>query len=188
MLDPWRPGWFRLAVVAVVATVVLLWYALLRRRIGAAPLAAGALGLARRPRRRARRAAPGGSYLAALPALAGALAGIVARSSSAGVVHDCVAAWSAARSPSWSWRRPSRCSSPRWAWRPAAAPAASSPSCSGWRCCRLSSCCSRVDGRAGRAVARRSCPAWPCVLAVACTAAGLVVDRFDAAHPVPDAS
>ena len=41
MLDPWRPGWFRLAAVAVVVAVVLLWYALLRRRIGAAPLATG---------------------------------------------------------------------------------------------------------------------------------------------------
>ena len=30
MIDPWRPGWFRLAVVALVATVLLLWYGLLR--------------------------------------------------------------------------------------------------------------------------------------------------------------
>ena len=27
MLDPWRPGWFRLAAVALVVAVVLLWYA-----------------------------------------------------------------------------------------------------------------------------------------------------------------
>ncbi|MGY1607037.1 MULTISPECIES: M28 family peptidase [unclassified Geodermatophilus] len=77
MADPWRPGWFRLAAVAVVAVVVLGWYGLLRRRLGAAALRTGALvvlavlavGLAAR--------APGASYAAALPALAAVLAGLL---------------------------------------------------------------------------------------------------------------
>jgi hypothetical protein len=78
MIDPWRPEWFRAAVVALVAAVVLTWYGLLRRRIGAWPLALGALlwlaalGLV------LAWATPGGSYLAVLPALGGSAAGIAA--------------------------------------------------------------------------------------------------------------
>src|SRR5206468_1178747 len=77
MLDPWRPGWFRLAVVAVVAFVVLGWYALLRRRMGAAALATGALAWLAVLGIVLAAVAPGGSYLGAVPALAGALTGIV---------------------------------------------------------------------------------------------------------------
>ncbi len=83
MTDPWQPGWYRAGVVALVLTVLLTWYALLRRRLGAVALAVGglvwlvvlALVLAA--------FAPGGSYLAAVPALAGALAGLVALGSRA---------------------------------------------------------------------------------------------------------
>ncbi|MGY1719841.1 M20/M25/M40 family metallo-hydrolase [Blastococcus sp. SYSU DS0552] len=78
MLDPWRPGWFRLAAVAVVLAVVLIWYALLRRRVGAAPLAAGALLWLAVVAAVLAAVAPGGSYLAAWPALVGALSGTVA--------------------------------------------------------------------------------------------------------------
>lgn len=80
MDDPWRPGWFRACVVALVAAAVLTWYGLLRRRIGTWSLSIGALlwlavlGLV------LAYATPGGSYLAALPALAVALAGVVALS------------------------------------------------------------------------------------------------------------
>jgi hypothetical protein len=73
MLDPWWPGWFRAAVVALVALVVLLWYGLLRRRVCAWPLAIGALGLLAVLGVVMAAMLPGGSYLAALPALAGAL-------------------------------------------------------------------------------------------------------------------
>ncbi|MGE5828681.1 MAG: M28 family peptidase [Micromonosporaceae bacterium] len=77
MIDPWRPGWFRVAVLGLVGLVLFGWYALSRRRIGPAALAVGALawlaglgvGLAAMT--------PGGSYLAALPALAGAGAGLI---------------------------------------------------------------------------------------------------------------
>lgn len=77
-IDPYRPGWYRLAVLALTLAVVSAWYALLRRRLGPAALAIAGLtwlallGLALAA------LAPGGSYLAALPALAGGAAGILA--------------------------------------------------------------------------------------------------------------
>lgn len=77
MLDPWRPGWFRLGVVALVATVVLTWYGLLRRRVGAWPLAIGGLGLLAVLGLVLAAATPGGAYLAAVPALAGAAGALV---------------------------------------------------------------------------------------------------------------
>ncbi|HEY8092963.1 MAG TPA: hypothetical protein VID93_04250 [Acidimicrobiales bacterium] len=73
MLDPWWPGWFRAAVVALVALVVLLWFGLLRRRMGSWTLVIGALGLLAVLGVVMAAVVPGGSYLAALPALAGAL-------------------------------------------------------------------------------------------------------------------
>jgi hypothetical protein len=82
LLDPYRPLLFRLAVLALTATVLCAWYALFRRRTGPAALAIGGLlwpagfGLA------CAVMAPGGSYLGALPALAGALAGLAAVRSS----------------------------------------------------------------------------------------------------------
>ncbi|MEU2349351.1 M28 family peptidase [Modestobacter sp. NPDC049651] len=76
MIDPWRPGWYRLGVVALVLFVVLAWYALLRR-VGATALAVGALGWPVVLGAVLAAVAPGGSYLAALPALAGGVAGVV---------------------------------------------------------------------------------------------------------------
>jgi hypothetical protein len=73
MLDPWWPGWFRAAVVALVALVVLAWFGLLRRRVGPWPLIVGALGVLSLVGVLMAALVPGGSYLAALPALAGAL-------------------------------------------------------------------------------------------------------------------
>jgi len=78
MMDPWRPGWFRICVLAVVATVLLTWYGLLRRRIGVWNLAVGALGWLALIGVVLAVVAPGGSYLAAVPALACAVGGIVA--------------------------------------------------------------------------------------------------------------
>ncbi|HEV8568094.1 MAG TPA: M28 family peptidase [Actinoplanes sp.] len=78
LIDPYRPLWYRLAVVALTAAVIFGWYALFRRRVGPAALAIGALGWLAVLGVALAALAPGGSYLTALPALAGAVAGIVA--------------------------------------------------------------------------------------------------------------
>ncbi|MFC7548338.1 M28 family peptidase [Plantactinospora sp. GCM10030261] len=78
LLDPYRPLWYRLAVVALAATVLLTWYALTRRRTGPAALAIGGLGWLAALGLVLAAVTPGGSYLVTLPALAGALAGLVA--------------------------------------------------------------------------------------------------------------
>lgn len=78
MLDPWQPTWFRLAVCALAAFAVIGWYALWRKRFGPWALAVGAIGLLAVLGAVLAAATPGGSYLAALPALVGSAAGIVA--------------------------------------------------------------------------------------------------------------
>jgi hypothetical protein len=78
MLDPWRPAPYRLAAVALVAAVVLLWYALLRRWVGPVALWTGALVWLGALAAVLAEYAPGGSYLATWPALAGAIAGLLA--------------------------------------------------------------------------------------------------------------
>ena len=75
-IDPYRPLWYRLAVVALTAALLFAWYALLRRRFGPAAMAIGALGWLAVLGIALAALAPGGSYVTALPALAGALAGI----------------------------------------------------------------------------------------------------------------
>lgn len=77
MLDPWNPTWFRFAVCALVAVVVVGWYALWRRRFGAWSLSIGALAWLAAMGVAMAAVTPGGSYLAALPALAGAVLAIV---------------------------------------------------------------------------------------------------------------
>jgi len=78
LLDPYRPLPFRLAVLALTAAVVFGWSALFRRRLGPAALAVAALGWLAVLGLVLAALVPGGSYLAALPALAGALAGAAA--------------------------------------------------------------------------------------------------------------
>ncbi|GAA0707712.1 M28 family peptidase [Dactylosporangium roseum] len=78
LLDPARPTWFRFGVVALAASMLLGWYALSRRRLGPVPLATGGLALLAVLGVVFAAAVPGGSYLAAIPALTGALAGIAA--------------------------------------------------------------------------------------------------------------
>jgi hypothetical protein len=78
MLDPHRPTPYRLATLALAAAVLFAWYAASRRRVGPAALAVGALGWLAVLGLLLAVAVPGGSYLAALPALAGGLAGIAA--------------------------------------------------------------------------------------------------------------
>lgn len=78
LLDPYRPVWYRLAVVALAAAILFAWYALLRRRIGPAALAVGGLAWLALFGVLLAVAVPGGAYLTTLPALAGALGGLVA--------------------------------------------------------------------------------------------------------------
>ncbi|SCG56416.1 Peptidase family M28 [Micromonospora coxensis] len=78
LLDPYRPVWYRLAVVASAAAILFAWYALTRRRVGPAALAVGGLGWLALIGVVLAATVPGGAYLATLPALAGAVAGLVA--------------------------------------------------------------------------------------------------------------
>ncbi len=87
MIDPWNPGWFRGCVVALVAAIVACWFGLLRRRCGGWSLAIGGLGWLAVIGVVLAAVAPGGSYLAALPALAGAVAGMAAVSTDRGFVR-----------------------------------------------------------------------------------------------------
>ncbi len=78
LLDPYRPTWYRLAVLALAAAVLFAWYALTRRRVGPAALAIGGLGWLALLGVLLAVLVPGGAYLATLPAVAGVLAGLVA--------------------------------------------------------------------------------------------------------------
>jgi hypothetical protein len=77
-IDPYRPQWYRLAVIAIAAVVVFGWFALLRRRLGSATLAIAGLWWLGVIGAVLAGFTPGGSYLATLPALAGSLCAIVA--------------------------------------------------------------------------------------------------------------
>ncbi|MGW3789813.1 M28 family peptidase [Micromonospora arida] len=78
LLDPYRPIWYRLAVLALATAILFTWYALTRRRIGPAALAVGGLAWLALLGVLLAVAVPGGAYLTTLPALAGALGGLVA--------------------------------------------------------------------------------------------------------------
>ncbi|GAB3157823.1 M20/M25/M40 family metallo-hydrolase [Micromonospora sonneratiae] len=77
LLDPYRPQWYRLAVVALAAAILFAWYASTRRRTGPAALAIGGLGWLAVLGVVFAAVTPGGAYLTTLPALAGAVAGAV---------------------------------------------------------------------------------------------------------------
>ncbi|MCK9795700.1 M28 family peptidase [Isoptericola sp. 4D.3] len=91
MLDPWRPWGFRVALIGIVATVLTAWFVGLRRSLGGPALAVGALGWLAVLGVVLAEFTPGGSYLAALPALAGAVAALVALTVARGEVGRRVA-------------------------------------------------------------------------------------------------
>jgi len=95
MIDPWQPVWLRWGLVAIVATIMLGWW-LLVRRVDASPpvspivgppvslapgppvsLAIGALAWLALIGVVMAAAVPGGSYLVAIPALLGAIACLI---------------------------------------------------------------------------------------------------------------
>ncbi|SNR33522.1 M20/M25/M40 family metallo-hydrolase [Blastococcus mobilis] len=186
LVDPWRPGWFRVATVALVAGVVLSWYAVLRRRVGADPLAAGALVWLAVLTAVLAAVAPGGAYLTAWPALAGALAGLLAAVTSSPAVRIVTALLSGAvavvvLAPTVALLFPALGLSA------AAAPSAVVT----LLLLALLPALDPLFPDPERAAVRGSwlpvaaVPATALVVAVACTVVGLQVDRFDADHPVP---
>jgi hypothetical protein len=183
MLDPWRPGAYRLAVVALVLAVVLTWYALVRRRLGAAaPAVGGVVWLAVLGAVLAQYA-PGGSYLVALPAVAAALLGLVAALTSSRVVHVVTALLSGAAAvvvlaPTVYLFFPAL------GLRGGAAPAVMATLLALALLPALE-LLFRGPGGARAWLTDAAVPATAVVLAAACAAAGLTVDTFDETHPVP---
>jgi hypothetical protein len=178
MLDPWRPGWYRVAAVAVVVTVVLLWYALLRRRIGGAALAAGALVWLAVLGAVLAALAPGGSYLAALPALAGALTGLVAASVPAARPVPALLAGAVAvvvLAPAVDLFLPALGLSS------VAAPAFVATLC----VVALLPAVELLFADGGSRLAAAAVPGVAFAVAVVTALVGLQVDRFDARHPIP---
>ncbi|SDD10980.1 Peptidase family M28 [Geodermatophilus telluris] len=178
MLDPWRPGWFRLAAVAVVLLVVLAWYALLRRRLGAPALRTGALALLAVLAVVLAALAPGGSYLAALPALAGALVALLPAGSrslrlAAGLLAGAVAVVVLAPTVALFF--------PALGLAGGAAPAAVTTLLVLALLPVVEELFPAGPGRL-RALA---VPGAAAVLVVALTVVGIAVDRFDQQHPVP---
>ncbi len=176
MLDPWRPGWYRVATVALVLAVVLTWYAPLRRRIGAPALVTGALVWLALVGGALAAVAPGGSYLAALPALAGALAALVTAPAARPVAAFLAGAVAVVvLVPTVTLFLPALGLSS------AAVPSAVTTLCA-LALLPAAELLFADDGRRLRAVA---VPGVALLVAAACTAAGLVVDRFDERNPVP---
>jgi hypothetical protein len=184
LIDPWRPGWFRLAVVALLVGVVLGWYALLRRRVGAVPLAVGGLVWLAVLSAVLAAFAPGASYLAAWPAMAGAVTGLLAAVTSAPVVRPATALGGGAvavvvLAPTVALLLPALGLSA------AAAPSA----VAALLLLALLPALELLfpdahDGhRTWPSVA--AVPATALAVAAACTLVGLSVDRFDHGHPVP---
>jgi hypothetical protein len=183
MLDPWRPGWFRLAAIGVVAAVVLLWYALLRRRFGPTVLAVGGLLWLAVLAAVLAALAPGGSYLAAWPALAGAVVGIVAVAIPArpvrlvaGLLAGAVAVVVLVPTVALFF--------PATGLATGAAPAFVATVLVVALLPALELLFPHPDDE-GAGPPAALVPALAVVLAVGCAAVGLSVDRFDADHPVP---
>jgi hypothetical protein len=183
MIDPWRPGWFRLAAVALVAAVVLTWYGLLRRRIGGAALVTGTLIWFAVLAAVLAAAAPGGSYLAAWPALVGALAGIAVALAPAGPVRLLAALVSGAvaaavLAPTVALFFPALGLSS------GVAPALVATLLALALLPAFELLFPDPDGAPSRWT-EAAVPGVAVVLAAACTVVGLQVDRFDADTPVP---
>lgn len=78
MRDPYQPELYRLALAGLTVAIVLGWYALLRRRIGATAMSVGALAWPAVLGVAMAWLAPGLSYYGSLPATAAACGGLVA--------------------------------------------------------------------------------------------------------------
>jgi hypothetical protein len=186
MLDPWRPGWFRLAAVALVVAVVLVWYAALRRRVGPTALAVGGLFWLAVLAAVLAAFAPGGSYLAAWPALTGAAAGVLAVATSsrwvragAALAGGAVAVVVLAPTVSLFFPALGLSGGLAPAFVAAMLAVALLPAF------ELLFPDDETTPHGERRLAAAVVPVTVVVVAVACTGVGLTVDRFDADHPVP---
>lgn len=186
MLDPWRPGPYRLAAVALVVAVTLLWYALLRRRLGPTSLVVGGLVWLAALSAVLAGYAPGGSYLAVWPALAGAVAGLAVALTGSRVVRSVVALGAGAvavlvLAPTVSLFFPALGLSS------GAAPSfvAAMLAVALLPAFELLFPDPGAAPTAGTRVASGVVPAVALVTAGACAVAGFLVDTFDEAHPVP---
>jgi hypothetical protein len=180
MLDPWRPGPYRLAAVALVAAVVLLWYALLRGRVGAVALWSGALVWLAVLAAVLAEFAPGGAYLATWPALAGAVALLLTVATRARVVR-AVAAVVAGGIAAVVLAPTVALFLPALGLASGAAPAAVATLLA----VALLPAFELLFPVPGRRLAAAVVPATAAVLAAGLVVAGLLVDTFDARHPVP---
>ena len=185
MLDPWRPGPYRLAVVALVVAVVLLWYALVRRWLGPSAAAVGGVVWLAVLAAVLARYAPGGSYLAAVPAVAGAVLGGIAALTSSRVVRVAAALLGGAvavlvLAPTVALFFPAL------GLATGAAPAAMIALLAVALLPALELLFADPAALRRRGwMADAAVPVTALVLAAACTVAGLTVDSFDEGHPVP---
>lgn len=187
MLDPWRPGPYRLAAVALVVAVTLLWYALLRRRLGPTSLALGGLVWLAALSAVLAAVAPGGSYLAVWPALAGGLAGLVLAVTAhrtvralAGLSAGAVAVVVLAPTVSLFFPALGLSSGAAPAFVAALLAVALLPAFE-----LLFADPDLTETTAGSRMASAVVPVVALVAAAACAVAGFLVDTFDETHPVP---
>ena len=184
MLDPWRPGPYRLAAVALVVAVVLLWYALVRRWLGPTAPAVGAVVWLAVLAAVLAQYAPGGSYLTVWPALAGAVLGTIAALAPSGIVRAIAALLSTGvavvvLAPTVSLFFPAL------GLARGAAPAAMVTVLVLAALPAVELLFGERDASRGSRLADAAVPVSALVLAAACAVAGLVVDTFDETHPVP---
>jgi len=194
MIDPWNPTWFRLAVCALVAFVVVGWYALWRKRFGAWALSIGALGWLAVLGVLMAVVTPGGSYLAALPALVGAAMAMVAITRSrwwtgalAGLAAGAVGIVILVPTVLLFFPALGLATGAAAAVFAAMTALALLPTVEQLHPAVASAASDAAAGDGARHPRRGAAipAAVAAILAVACTGIGLATDRFDAAHPKP---
>lgn len=181
--DPYQPLLYRLAIGALAAAVVLAWFVALRRRIGGTGMAIGGLlwpaliGVA------LAWAAPGMAFAATVPALLAACGGLVALAIAGTRPLLALAACTAGVAPAVLVLLNTARSTLQGGGIAMGGAGALLVALAGLVVLPLL-VVALPTGRAGRRAAVLL-PGLAALLAVALTASGLAVDRFDARHPLP---